>query len=131
MFRGEDTSQYQFDVEENAKNQTGKQKEAKKKRSIFGGIKKEKPTEEKVTKETVKTEKEVEKKTETMPKTVLKEKAETGKITKIAVACARCSANPVFSSNGTASIPPPPPKSPFANPTAPPQRIRFKLFFKV
>lgn len=53
-----------------------------------------------------------------------KDKRETGKITKIAVACACFSSKPVFCNNGTASIPPPPPNKLLAIPTKTPQAIR-------
>ena len=52
-----------------------------------------------------------------------KDNKDTGRINKIAVACASFSASPVLCSIGTAIIPPPPPNKPFAKPTAPPQTI--------
>ena len=49
-------------------------------------------------------------------------------MTKIAVACALCEGMPVFSSRGTANIPPPPPNTLFAIPTAQPQMPSFQIF---
>lgn len=57
-----------------------------------------------------------------------KDKRETGKINKIAVACACFSAMPVFCKSGTPIIPPPPPNRLFAVPTSPPQTIRRTFF---
>lgn len=83
MFKGEDTSQYQFDVEDNGIKKDKKQLQPKQKRSLFGGKKKEEVKAE-VKEEKIVTEKPVEEnnmspKTETAPKTETKAVRPTGK----------------------------------------------------